>query len=83
MERTGACMGCHRNMADDSFWTNEVIGKYGRMLTDDEHIEHMDHVLQDAVKGGGLSGSAWIYVIGSLILGAVVGAVVVWFLRKK
>ena len=42
-------MGCHRNMADAVFWTDEVVGKYGRMLTDGEHIEHMDHVLQEAV----------------------------------
>jgi hypothetical protein len=49
MERTGVCMGCHRNMADTEFWTDEVVGKYGRMYTDGEHIEHMDHVLQEAV----------------------------------
>jgi hypothetical protein len=51
MERTGACMGCHQNMADTTFWTEEVIAKYGRILSDDEHIEHMNEILQEAVAG--------------------------------
>jgi hypothetical protein len=84
MERTGACMGCHRNMADESFWTKEVIGKYGQILTDDEHIEHMDHVLQEAVASGSpFAGANLPYTIGSIVLGLIVGAVGVWFLRRK
>ena len=51
MERTGVCMGCHQNMADEEFWTEEVVVKYGLMITDDEHIEHMNHLIQEAVRG--------------------------------
>lgn len=54
MERTGVCMGCHRNMADTAFWSDKVVAKYGRMLTDDQHIEHMDEVLREAVAAGGV-----------------------------
>ena len=46
------CMGCHQNMADTTFWTEEVIAKYGRILTDDEHIEHMNHLILEAVYAG-------------------------------
>ncbi len=52
VERTGLCMGCHRNMADDAYWTGQVVAKYGRMLTDDEHVEHMDHLLREATAAG-------------------------------
>ena len=52
MERTGVCIGCHQNMADKTFWTDQVIDKYGRMITDDEHIEHMNHLIQEAVYAG-------------------------------
>ena len=52
MERTGVCMGCHQNMADETFWTDQVIAKYGRIITDDEHIEHMNHLIQEAVYAG-------------------------------
>jgi hypothetical protein len=52
MERTGVCMGCHQNMADTEFWTDEVVAKYGRMLTDNEHIEHMNHLILEAVSAG-------------------------------
>jgi hypothetical protein len=84
MERTGACMGCHRNMADESFWTNQVVGKYGRILSDDEHIEHMDHVLQEAVASGNpLAGSNLLYSITSVVLGLILGAAGVYFLRRK
>ncbi len=50
MERTGVCMGCHRNMASPDFWQQEVVAKYGVVVTDDEHIETMDQVLKDAVS---------------------------------
>jgi hypothetical protein len=53
MERTGVCMGCHQNMADTAFWTEEVVGKYGRILSDEEHIEHMNHLILEAVSAGG------------------------------
>jgi hypothetical protein len=52
MERTGVCMGCHQNMADTTFWTEEVIGKYGRVLSDEEHIDHMNEIIQEAVTAG-------------------------------
>jgi hypothetical protein len=84
MERTGVCMGCHRNMADSKFWTQEVIGKYGQILTDDEHIEHMDHVLQDAVTSSSpFVGTNLIIIIGSIALGLILGASGFWFLRRK
>ena len=34
-----------------SFWNDAVVAKYGRMLTDDEHIDHMYHLIQEAVAG--------------------------------
>ena len=51
MERTGVCMGCHQNMADESFWTEEVIAQYGEVMSNDEHINTMNQVIQDAVSG--------------------------------
>jgi hypothetical protein len=49
VERVGVCMGCHQNMSDPDFWDDNVIAKYGRVATTDEHIEAMDQVIQDAV----------------------------------
>ena len=49
VERTGACMGCHQNMADASFWTDQVIAKFGTVMSDDEHINVMNEVIQSAV----------------------------------
>ncbi len=48
MERTGVCMGCHRNMADTEFWTETVVAKYGEILANDQHIDHMDEMLREA-----------------------------------
>ena len=52
MERTGVCMGCHQNMADTAFWTDAVVAKYGEIVSNDDHIQVMNQVLQDAVTGG-------------------------------
>jgi hypothetical protein len=49
MERTGVCMGCHQNMADASFWTDQVIAKFGEVMSDEEHINVMNEVIQTAV----------------------------------
>jgi LPXTG-motif cell wall-anchored protein len=49
MERTGVCMGCHQNMADENFWTDEVIAKFGTVASTDEHIDAMNEVLQASV----------------------------------
>ena len=51
MERTGVCMGCHQNMADATFWNDKVIAKFGQALSDEEHIEAMNQVIQAAVGG--------------------------------
>jgi hypothetical protein len=51
MERTGVCMGCHTEMADTAFWTDEVIAKYGTIVSNDDHIQVMNQVLKDAVTG--------------------------------
>ncbi len=49
MKRTGVCMGCHQNMADTAFWTDKVIAKFGRVMSDEEHINVMNEVIQAAV----------------------------------
>jgi hypothetical protein len=51
MERAGACMGCHQNMDDPAFWNDQVMAFYGEIIANEDHIEHMDHLLQDAVSG--------------------------------
>jgi hypothetical protein len=51
MERIGLCMGCHQNMDKPDFWADLVVANYGEILSNDDHIEHMEHVLQDAVAG--------------------------------
>jgi len=51
MERVGICMGCHQNMADPQFWTDQVVATYGRALTDQDHIRIMNQVVHDAVAG--------------------------------
>jgi len=50
MERVGVCMGCHQNMADDSFWTDQVVAAYGKIVTNDDHIEMMNQLVHDAVE---------------------------------
>ncbi len=52
MERVGLCMGCHQNMADEAFWTNEVIAKYGKITTNEEHIAMLNQLVHDAVAKG-------------------------------
>lgn len=84
MERTDVCMGCHQNMVDETFWTKSVIAKYGRMLTNDEHIEHMNEMLQDAVSAGNpFAGSNLPYLIGAVVVGLAAGGGATWFLRRK
>jgi len=51
MTRTGACLGCHQNMADPSFWTDQVVAQYGVIMTNDDHIEHMNELLHEATEG--------------------------------
>jgi len=51
MERVGVCMGCHQNMADTAFWTDQVIATYGRVKSDEEHIRMMNQLVHDAVAG--------------------------------
>ncbi len=52
MERVGVCMGCHQNMADTQFWTESVIAKYGKIVSDEEHIAMLNQLLHDAVAKG-------------------------------
>ncbi|MEZ4862513.1 MAG: cytochrome c3 family protein [Caldilineaceae bacterium] len=49
MARTGVCMGCHQNMADSAFWTDQVVAKFGQAISDDEHIAVMNGVIRAAV----------------------------------
>jgi len=50
-ERVGVCMGCHQNMADATFWTDQVIAIYGQISANDDHIKAMNQLIQDAVAG--------------------------------
>jgi hypothetical protein len=69
MERTGVCMGCHRNMATPTFWDQKVIAKYGVVVTDDEHINMMDTVLTDAAALQPAERKVWAgwYVVGAIL----------------
>ncbi len=58
MERVGLCMGCHQNMADAAFWTDQVIAKYGRVVTDQEHIDLLNQLVHDAVAAGDTEAAA-------------------------
>ncbi len=51
MERTGVCMGCHVEMANADFWTEQVIAKYGQIASNDDHINVMNQLIKDAVSG--------------------------------
>ena len=44
MDRTGLCMGCHREMTNDELWSK--VSKEGR-LNDAEHIELMNKLLRE------------------------------------
>lgn len=50
-ERIGVCMGCHQNMADTAFWNDSVIEIYGQISANDDHIDAMTALLDDAVAG--------------------------------
>ena len=43
MDRTGLCMGCHREMTNADLWAS--VSEPGS-LTDAEHIELMNKMLQ-------------------------------------
>jgi len=45
MERTGVCMGCHKEMTNDALW-NKVNTE--KVLNDQEHIQHMNQLLKEA-----------------------------------
>ena len=49
VERTGVCMGCHQDVADEAFWTDQVIAKFGTVVSTDEHITAMNDVLKASV----------------------------------
>lgn len=91
MERTGVCMGYHRNMATPTFWDQKVIAKYGVVVTDDEHINMMDTVLTDAAALQPVEKEVWAgwYVVGAVLaiaLGLGLGAFgkpLVELLRRK
>ena len=51
MERVGVCMGCHQNMVDPAFWTDEVIATYGQIVSNEDHIQLMNQLIHDAVQG--------------------------------
>lgn len=51
MERVGVCMGCHQNMADSAFWTDKVIAEYGKIVSNEDHINMLNSVVHDAVQG--------------------------------
>jgi len=44
MERTGLCLGCHREMTNAELW--EKVSTPGT-LTDQEHIELLNQILKD------------------------------------
>ena len=44
MNRTGLCMGCHREMTNEELWSK--VSKKGR-LNDAEHIELMNKLLRE------------------------------------
>ncbi len=58
MERTGVCMGCHQNMADEAFWTDQVIAKFGTVMSNDEHINMMNTVLNESVGSSDMAAPA-------------------------
>ena len=44
MERTGLCLGCHQEMADDAFWSKVSAPGW---IDNDAHRKLMNRVLQD------------------------------------
>ena len=47
MERTGLCMGCHKEMTNDALWKKLNSSK---VLNDEEHINRMNQLLKDAAS---------------------------------
>ncbi len=45
MDRTGLCMGCHRDMTKDELWSK--VATSGKRLNSQEHIELMNKVLRE------------------------------------
>ncbi len=50
MQRTGLCMGCHREMTNDQLW--QKVSEPGT-LTDEQHIELMNKMLQSFAASKG------------------------------
>ncbi len=50
MERTGLCMGCHQNMADEDFWAKVSTPGF---VTNQEHQDLMDKLLHIYEENGG------------------------------
>jgi len=48
MERTGLCMGCHREMGDAELWAK--VSTEGAQLTDEQHIELMNKMFKAYAK---------------------------------
>ncbi|MEN8145602.1 MAG: cytochrome C [Gemmatimonadota bacterium] len=54
LQRTGLCMGCHREMTNDELWAQ--VATPGR-LSNNEHTELMNRLLRQAAGGVGIAGS--------------------------
>ena len=50
MERTGVCMGCHKNMTNQKLW--EKVNKTPGVLSDKQHQDVMDKLLHAGAKEG-------------------------------
>lgn len=44
-------MGCHQNMADTAFWNENIIDTYGQVSANNDHIDAMTALMDDAVAG--------------------------------
>ncbi|WP_457602905.1 cytochrome C [Nitratifractor sp.] len=50
MERTGVCMGCHKNMTNEKLWSK--VNKTPGILSDKQHQEVMNKLLHAGAKAG-------------------------------
>lgn len=50
MERTGVCMGCHKNMTNEKLWSK--VNKTPGILSDKQHQQIMDKLLHAGAKAG-------------------------------
>ncbi|WP_292660482.1 cytochrome C [Nitratifractor sp.] len=50
MERTGVCMGCHKNMTKEKLWSK--VNRTPGILSDKQHQEVMDKLLHAGAKSG-------------------------------